>query len=151
MRGASMTYGLTGMGVSGMSKVKFTVRRFRFSKPVDVDYQLGKATGVNRRCFACAIQPPAEEAVTALFSSVETAWNIASSDPTILVSEADESIQLDASATIDTSFMKVLGYNELTVMAEAEVVRQMVAIDVGFASANLRKCWVDHNIKVGDL
>jgi Flp pilus assembly protein TadG len=50
--------------------------------------------------------------------------------PTKTVIEADQTIQLYARATIPTSFMHLLGHDELTVDASAEVVRKMVALDV---------------------
>ncbi len=50
--------------------------------------------------------------------------------PTKIIDEANETIQLHASATIPTSFMHLLGHDSLTVDAAAEVVRKMTALDV---------------------
>ncbi len=50
--------------------------------------------------------------------------------PTKTIDEENETIHLYARATIPTSFMHLLGHNDLTVDASAEVVRKMVALDV---------------------
>ena len=55
------------------------------------------------------------------------------SGPTIVANESAETLELFASATINTSFMRVLGYDALTVSAETEVTREMVALDVVLA------------------
>ncbi len=55
------------------------------------------------------------------------------SGPTILVDEAAETITLTAGATIPTTFMRVFGYETVTVTAEAEVTRKMKALDVVLA------------------
>ena len=46
--------------------------------------------------------------------------------PTKIIDEANETIQLHASADIPTSFMHLIGYNSLSVDASAEVVRNMM-------------------------
>jgi len=50
--------------------------------------------------------------------------------PTTTVDEATETINLYARATIETSFMRLLGYDHLSVDAASEVVRSMTALDV---------------------
>jgi Mg-chelatase subunit ChlD len=50
--------------------------------------------------------------------------------PDIDVDEANEKIQISASATVGTTFMRLLGHDHITVYAEAEVTRQMKALDV---------------------
>ncbi len=55
------------------------------------------------------------------------------SGPAILVDEAAETITLTAGATIPTTFMRVFGYETVTVTAEAEVTRKMKALDVVLA------------------
>jgi len=53
--------------------------------------------------------------------------------PTIVVNEAAETITLTATATIETSFMKVVGHDTMTVSAQAEVTRRMAMLDVVMA------------------
>ncbi|MFQ5617798.1 MAG: VWA domain-containing protein [Rhodospirillales bacterium] len=55
------------------------------------------------------------------------------SGPQITVDEAAETITLTAGATIPTSFMRVFGYETITVTADAEVTRKMKALDVVLA------------------
>ena len=55
------------------------------------------------------------------------------SGPVIAVDEAAKTITLSAGATIPTSFMRVLGYQTMTVSADAEVTRKMKALDVVLA------------------
>ena len=55
------------------------------------------------------------------------------SGPQITVDEATETITLTAGATIPTSFMRVFGYQTMTVTADAEVTRKMKALDVVLA------------------
>ncbi|MGF1641171.1 MAG: pilus assembly protein TadG-related protein [Rhodospirillales bacterium] len=50
--------------------------------------------------------------------------------PDIVVDEASEKIEISATATVATTFMRLLGHEYVTVYAEAEVVRQMKALDV---------------------
>jgi Flp pilus assembly protein TadG len=50
--------------------------------------------------------------------------------PTKIIDEANETIQLHASASVPTSFMHLIGHNSLSVDAAAEVVRNMTALDV---------------------
>jgi len=50
--------------------------------------------------------------------------------PDIVVDEDQETIQISASATVDTTFMRLVGHDHITVYAEAEVTRQMKALDV---------------------
>jgi len=53
--------------------------------------------------------------------------------PTIAIDQAAETITLTASATIPTTFMRLFGYNDLTVDASAEVTRAQEALDVVLA------------------
>lgn len=53
--------------------------------------------------------------------------------PHIEVDELAERLTLSASATIPTTFMKLLGFNDLTVTAQTEITRQMQALDVVIA------------------
>jgi len=55
------------------------------------------------------------------------------SDLEILVDEDQEKITLSASARIPTSFMALFGVDDLSVYAQAEVTRQMKALDVVLA------------------
>ena len=52
------------------------------------------------------------------------------SGPTITVDEGSETVLLRASANVSTSVMPVLGFNEITVVAETEVTRKMKALDL---------------------
>jgi Flp pilus assembly protein TadG len=53
--------------------------------------------------------------------------------PNISVDEEAEVIYLNASATFQTTFMRVLGFNEITVYSETEVTRELKALDVVLA------------------
>lgn len=55
------------------------------------------------------------------------------SGPNIIADEQEQTVSLDASATVPTSFMRLFGYNDVTVFAEAEVTRKMTALDVVLA------------------
>ena len=55
------------------------------------------------------------------------------SGPNIDVDDDDETIMLTASATIPTTFMRVFGYETMTVTAMAEVTRQRKGLDVVLA------------------
>jgi len=55
------------------------------------------------------------------------------SGPQVTVDEEAETITLTAGATIPTSFMRVFGYETMTVTADAEVTRKMKALDVVLA------------------
>ncbi len=55
------------------------------------------------------------------------------SGPHIAVDELAEKLTLTASATIPTTFMKVLGFNDVEVSATTEITRQMQALDVVIA------------------
>lgn len=55
------------------------------------------------------------------------------SGPHIAVDEAAEKLTLSAGATIPTTFMKVLGFNDLHVSAQTEITREMQALDVVIA------------------
>lgn len=50
--------------------------------------------------------------------------------PHIEVDEVNEKIKLDASATIETTFMRLVGEKSVTVASRAEVTRKMTALDV---------------------
>ncbi len=50
--------------------------------------------------------------------------------PDIVVDEINEKIQISATATVATTFMRLVGHEHVTVYAEAEVTRQMKALDV---------------------
>ncbi len=50
--------------------------------------------------------------------------------PHITVDEVDEKIELDASATVKTTFMRLVGTESITVYSSAEVTRKMTALDV---------------------
>ncbi len=50
--------------------------------------------------------------------------------PYIRVDELEEKIELDASATVETTFMKLIGKDSITVTSSAEVARKMTALDV---------------------
>lgn len=52
------------------------------------------------------------------------------SGPTISVDEDNETVTLRASADVSTSLMPILGFNEITVVAETEVTRKMKALDL---------------------
>lgn len=53
--------------------------------------------------------------------------------PHIFVDEENERIAVDASAEMDTSFMRVLGFDNLTVSSEAEIERAETPLDVVLA------------------
>ena len=55
------------------------------------------------------------------------------SGPQVTVDEDTETITLTAGATIPTSFMRVFGFETMTVTANAEVTRKMKALDVVLA------------------
>lgn len=55
------------------------------------------------------------------------------SGPHIVVDETAEKLTLSAGATIPTTFMKVLGFNDLQVSAQTEITREMQALDVVIA------------------
>ncbi len=55
------------------------------------------------------------------------------SGPWIAVNKEAETLTLTASATIPTTFMRVFGYQTMTVTADAEVTRKMKALDVVLA------------------
>ena len=55
------------------------------------------------------------------------------SGPQITVDEASETLTLTAGASIPTSFMRVFGYETMTVTAMAEATRKMIALDVVLA------------------
>ena len=55
------------------------------------------------------------------------------SGPQITVDEAAETLTLTAGATIPTTFMRVFGYESMTVNAMAEATRKMTALDVVLA------------------
>jgi Flp pilus assembly protein TadG len=59
--------------------------------------------------------------------------NATVSGPNIVVDELAEKLTLSAQAKIPTTFMKVLGFNELDVSATTEITRQMTALDVVIA------------------
>ena len=52
------------------------------------------------------------------------------SGPQIVVSPNNEKLTLTASAKIDTTFMKVLGFNELNVSTTTEITRETTCLDV---------------------
>lgn len=52
------------------------------------------------------------------------------SGPSITVDEGNETVFLRASANVSTSVMPILGYDEITVVAETEVTRKMKALDL---------------------
>ena len=63
------------------------------------------------------------------------------SGPQVTIDEESETITLTAGATIPTSFMRVFGYETMSVTADAEVTRKMKALDVVLAidmSASMR-------------
>jgi len=53
--------------------------------------------------------------------------------PVITADEDAETIHLAASASVDTSFMKIFGFENIEVASETEVTRQMEALDVVLA------------------
>ena len=55
------------------------------------------------------------------------------SGPQVTIDEESETITLTAGATIPTSFMRVFGYETMSVTADAEVTRKMKALDVVLA------------------
>ena len=59
--------------------------------------------------------------------------NATISGPQITVDAAAETITLTAGATIPTSFMRVFGYETITVNAMSEATRKMTALDVVLA------------------
>ncbi len=50
--------------------------------------------------------------------------------PNISVDDAEEKIELEASATVDTTLMRVIGKDTITVFSNTEVTRKMTALDV---------------------
>lgn len=59
--------------------------------------------------------------------------NATVSGPHIAVDEVAETLTLSAGANIPTTFMKVLGFNDLNVTAQTEITREMQALDVVIA------------------
>lgn len=59
--------------------------------------------------------------------------NASVSGPHIAVDELAEKLTLTASATIPTTFMKVLGFDDVDVSSTTEITRQMQALDVVIA------------------
>ena len=55
------------------------------------------------------------------------------SGPTYTVDEVNEKIAISASATVPTAFMRLFGFETVTVSAEAEITRQMEMLDVVLA------------------
>ena len=53
--------------------------------------------------------------------------------PNITIDSANETITVTADAKIDTSFMRILGFNTLDVGSSAEIVRKKTALDVVLA------------------
>ena len=51
------------------------------------------------------------------------------SGPVITANEEDETLYVTASAAVDTSFMRIFGFDTLNVSAEAEVTRSLQALD----------------------
>ncbi len=52
------------------------------------------------------------------------------SGPVATIDDADQKVTLTARATIDTTFMRVLGFHNLSVSSETEVTRQQNALDI---------------------
>jgi len=52
------------------------------------------------------------------------------SGPDFVVDDANEKIELTASATVPTTFMRLFGYENITVAASAEISRQEIMLDV---------------------
>lgn len=52
------------------------------------------------------------------------------SGPTVTVDEANEKIELTASATVPTTFMRLFGFETVTVSASSEITRQAIMLDV---------------------
>lgn len=50
--------------------------------------------------------------------------------PHIVVDEINETIAISAAATVGTTFMRLVGNDSITVYAEAEITRQMKALDI---------------------
>lgn len=50
--------------------------------------------------------------------------------PDITVNDAEETIELAANATLDTTLLRVIGKDSITVSAKTEVTRKMTALDV---------------------
>ncbi len=59
--------------------------------------------------------------------------NASVSGPHITVDELAEKLTLTATATIPTTFMKILGFNDVDVSARTEITREMQALDVVIA------------------
>ena len=55
------------------------------------------------------------------------------SGPNFIIDEATETIAITASATVPTAFMRLFGYETITVSASAEITRQMEMLDVVLA------------------
>lgn len=53
--------------------------------------------------------------------------------PTTTIDTENEQIQITASATVPTTFMQILGFEELQVSEFAEITRQLIALDVVLA------------------
>ncbi|MGB0682963.1 MAG: pilus assembly protein TadG-related protein [Magnetovibrionaceae bacterium] len=77
-------------------------------------------------------KPTRDEDVTMFFNANFPAgyMGAAVNGPNWIVDEAAETITVTASATLPTTFMKILERSDLTVKAEAEVTRQMQMLDV---------------------
>lgn len=52
------------------------------------------------------------------------------SGPTFEVDEANEKIQLSASAVVPMTFMRLFGFNDVTVSAASEITRQQIMLDL---------------------
>ncbi len=59
--------------------------------------------------------------------------NASLSNLVINVDEVNETISLERSATIDTTFMRLIGINDITVASEAEIHRRKTALDLVLA------------------
>lgn len=55
------------------------------------------------------------------------------SGPTFTVDETNEKIELTASAVVPTAFMRLFGFETVTVSAAAEITRQQIMLDVALA------------------
>ena len=76
--------------------------------------------------------PTRDEDITMFFDAnfPQGYMNALVDGPDIVVDEEKEQIQISASATVNTTFMRLVGHDHITVYAEAEVTRQMKALDV---------------------
>lgn len=55
------------------------------------------------------------------------------SGPTFTVDDTNEKIELSASATVPTTFMRLFGYDTVTVAASSEITRQTIMLDVALS------------------